>query len=57
MKKAILFLSVVLSLLLCSCHPEDPVTPSGINIGKGVFVLNQGTYMYANASQIGRAHV
>lgn len=50
MKKTILFLSVVLSLLLCSCHPDDPVTPSGLNIGKGVFVLNQGTYTYANAS-------
>jgi len=50
MKNTSLFAFVLLSLLICSCKHEDPVPDSGLNIEKGVFVLNEGTYMYANSS-------
>ena len=52
MKHASLLLAVLFSALLCSCGPDEPVNPSysGLNIEKGVFVLNEGTYLYANSS-------
>lgn len=50
MKKTSLLTSLFLSLLLCSCHPDDPVPQSDYDFGEGVFVLNEGTYTYANSS-------
>lgn len=50
MKKISLLTFLFLSLLVCSCHPDDPVPQSDYNFGEGVFVLNEGTYTYANAS-------
>ena len=38
------------ALVLSSCKPNDPVVPVNPVVGKGVFVLNEGTYTFANAS-------
>lgn len=49
MKKIALYLTALL-LVFCSCGPEQDQPSSSLSIGKGVFVLNEGTYMYANSS-------
>ena len=35
--------------VMSSCNP-DPQEPTKVLVGKGVFVLNEGTYTFANAS-------
>ena len=50
MKSNRLFLLLVLAVLLFSCKPDNPVTPSAYNIGSGVFVLNEGNYQFSNGS-------
>ena len=51
MKKT-LFNIFILGLLLSfvSCNGDDPVTPKEHNIAKGLFILNEGTFTYANSS-------
>ena len=51
MKKT-LFNIFILGLLLSfvSCGGDDPVTPKEHNIAKGLFILNEGTFTYANSS-------
>ena len=51
MKKT-LFNIFILGILLSfvSCNGDDPVTPKEHNIAKGLFVLNEGTFTYANSS-------
>lgn len=50
MKKKLLFLAVVLSIAFVSCKKDksDPTPPASPY--KGVFVLNEGTFTYANSS-------
>ena len=44
-------IAVLLGLsFLVSCKPDVPETPVTPSIGKGVFVLNEGTFSFANAS-------
>ncbi len=52
MKKKYLFLVLVVAAALFSCDKKDDVKPyvPPINPVQGMFVLNEGTYMYANAS-------
>ena len=52
MKKLNLFLLAGLAALLFSCKPNtpDPETPSGIHVGSGVFVLNEGDFQVSNSS-------
>lgn len=52
MKKLNLFLLAVLAALMFSCKPNtpEPVTPSGMNLGSGVFVLNEGDFQVSNSS-------
>ena len=47
-----LFNIFILGLLLTfvSCKPEPEPTPQVSNIAKGLFVLNEGTFTYANSS-------
>lgn len=40
----------VLSLLMVACRPDKPVVPEDAIVGKGVFVLNEGSYTFANSS-------
>ena len=51
MKKT-LFNIFILGILLTfvSCGGDDPVTPKEHNIAKGLFILNEGTFTYANSS-------
>ena len=51
MKKT-LFNIFILGILLTfvSCNGDDPVTPKEHNIAKGLFILNEGTFTYANSS-------
>lgn len=44
MKRIAVLLSCLLVLLMVSCKPEDPVTPETPSIGKGVFVINEGSF-------------
>ena len=50
MKRNHLFLLALVSVLLFSCKPDTPVTPSGYTIGSGVFVLNEGNFQASNGS-------
>ena len=47
-----LFNIFILGLLLTfvSCKPGPDPTPQETNIAKGLFVLNEGTFTYANSS-------
>lgn len=49
MKRIAIFLCSLV-LFLTSCNPDDPVTPDVMTVGKGVFVINEGTYTYANST-------
>ena len=50
MKKNHLFLLLALAALLFSCKPDEPVNSGGLNLGSGVFVLNEGNFQFSNAS-------
>ena len=50
MKRNRLFWLLALAAMLFSCKPDQPASPSGYNIGAGVFVLNEGTFQFSNAS-------
>lgn len=49
MKRIALFLSCLLAVLT-ACGPDTPDTPDNVIVGKGVFVINEGNFTYANAS-------
>jgi hypothetical protein len=48
--KRLFYLVMALLCVVCSCNPNQESPSTGMKVGKGVFVLNEGTYMYANAS-------
>lgn len=50
MKHYLIYLSTLLLLLISSCSSNQDDPSSNVLVGKGVLVLNEGTYMYANAS-------
>lgn len=51
MKRTSFILSCLFALLLTACGPKDPMpNQQDIIVGKGVFVLNEGNFGYANAS-------
>ena len=50
MKKRHLFLLALVAALLFSCKPEKPVNPKALDLGHGVFVLNEGNFQFSNAS-------
>ena len=50
MKRLNLFLLAILAVSLFSCKPDEPVNPSGVTVGSGVFVLNEGNFQFSNGS-------
>lgn len=50
MKRITFVCCCLLALLMASCGPKDPITPDAVKIGKGVFVINEGNFTYANSS-------
>ena len=51
MKKTALILAFLIALLFSACGPKDPLPDQPeVVVGKGVFVLNEGNFGYANAS-------
>ena len=56
MKKLNLLLLALVAALLFSCKPDEPVgpdqpdNPNAVNLGSGVFVLNEGNFQFSNAS-------
>ena len=50
MKRKHLYLLLALAVMLVSCKPDNPVNPSAFTLGKGVFVLNEGNFQFANSS-------
>ena len=50
MKRKPLFLLLALAVTLFSCKPDQPVEPSGIMLGSGMFVLNEGNFQFSNGS-------
>ena len=49
MKKITLLLCSIL-LVFAACGPKDPIPQNDVTIGKGVFVINEGNFTYANSS-------
>lgn len=49
MKKITILLCSLL-LVFAACGPKDPLPQPDVTIGKGVFVINEGTFTYANSS-------
>ena len=50
MKRNRLLLLAIVGAMLVACKPNKPVDPNQFNVGSGLLVLNEGTYMYANSS-------
>lgn len=53
MKRINLFLLALVAALMFSCKPEEPVNPvnpKALNLGSGLFVLNEGNFQFSNAS-------
>lgn len=50
MKRLNLFLLAVLAVSLFACKPDTPVNPNALDLGSGVFVLNEGNFQFSNAS-------
>lgn len=50
MKKSVVLFACLMALAMVSCGPDVPVVPETPTIGKGVFVINEGNYTYANSS-------
>ena len=50
MKRITVICLCLVALLMASCGPKDPITPDAVKIGKGVFVINEGNFTYANSS-------
>lgn len=50
MKKTFLFCMIAISIVFVGCKKEKDAGPEIFRVGKGVFILNEGTFTYANAS-------
>jgi DNA-binding beta-propeller fold protein YncE len=50
MKKAFLVMMIAISIVFVGCKKEKDAGPEVFTVGKGVFILNEGTFTYANAS-------
>lgn len=52
MKRTTFFLLAVFALLLSACGPKEPLPNQNddVIVGKGVFVINEGNFGYANSS-------
>ena len=50
MKKVNLLFMAVVALALFSCKPNPPVNPGGMSLGSGVMLLNEGNFLFSNAS-------
>ena len=48
--KRITVLLCSLLFVLAACGPKDPIPQNDVTIGKGVFVINEGNFTYANSS-------
>lgn len=49
MKKVLFFILMTVAIVFLSCSKDEPIKPYVPSV-KGMFVLNEGTFMYANAS-------
>lgn len=49
MKKVLFFILMTVATVFLSCSKDEPIKPYVPSV-KGMFVLNEGTFMYANAS-------
>ena len=50
MKRIKLLLLALLAVTLFACKPDQPVNPRALDLGSGVFVLNEGTFQVSNGS-------
>ena len=50
MKRINLFILALVAAVMFSCKPDKPVNPKALNLGSGVFVLNEGNFQFSNAS-------
>lgn len=50
MKNTIKLALCLLTMAVVSCVPDNPVAPVVTSVGKGVFVINEGNFGYANST-------
>lgn len=50
MKRINLLLIAILAAVLFACKPDTPVNPKALDLGSGMFVLNEGNFQFSNAS-------
>lgn len=51
MRKIISLFFCIVTMMMVSCRPEEPVVPETPDVsGKGVYVINEGNFTYANST-------
>ena len=50
MKRTVLFLSLIIAITFAACKKKETPQPAPQPADRGLFILNEGTFTYANSS-------